>query len=96
MSNQQVHLEPLNDWVILTPIKQQDIVAGIIIPDKAKKKPQAGIVIAVGNGRPDMDTSKVKPGMQVLFPQHAGIEIKLEGKDMIIIKYAELFCINVI
>ena len=42
-------LKPLGDHVLVKPLsKEEKTRGGIILPDTAKEKPQAGEVIAVG------------------------------------------------
>ena len=49
-----VNIKPLADRVLVEPAAAEEKTAGgIIIPDTAKEKPQKGIVVAVGNGKPD-------------------------------------------
>ena len=63
---------------------------GIIIPDTAKEKPQEGKIVAVGAGKRD-DNGKlipldVKKGDRVLFSKYGGTEIKIDGKDYLIMR----------
>ena len=63
---------------------------GIIIPDTAKEKPQEGKVIAVGTGKRDEDGKlipfEVKKGDRVLISKYGGTEIKIDGKDYLIMR----------
>ena len=65
-------------------VKQSDperkTASGIIIPDNAKEKPQTAKVIAVGSKVED-----VKVGDTIVFEQYRGTEIKLEGKDYLVL-----------
>jgi len=67
---------------------------GIIIPDTAKEKPMEGKVIAVGSGARD-ETGKVQPldvknGDAVLFGKWSGTEVKIDGKDYLIMKESDI------
>ena len=45
-------IKPLGDKVVVEPVEGEDMSpGGIILPDTAKKKPQEGIVVAVGPGK---------------------------------------------
>ena len=86
---------PLHDRVLVRRIEQQEKTAGgIIIPDTAKEKPQQGKVIAVGKGRIEKDGKvtplDVKAGDTVLFGKYAGQEIKLDGKEFLIVREEEV------
>lgn len=85
-----VKFRPLADRVLIEPIQAETKTAsGIIIPDTAKEKPQEGTVIAVGPGKVDEPTT-VKAGDKVLYGKFAGSELKLDGKDYLIVKESDL------
>jgi chaperonin GroES len=82
-------LKPLHNYVLLERIDEENKTAsGIIIPDTAKEKPSNGKVVAVGH---DKDIT-VKPGDVVLFAKWASSanEVKLDGKDYILIKETDI------
>ncbi|MBW2962403.1 co-chaperone GroES [Mesonia aestuariivivens] len=82
--------KPLADRVVVEPVAAETKTAsGIYIPDSAKEKPQYGKVVAVGNGTKDHDMT-VKEGDQVLYGKFSGTELKLEGKDYLIMKESEI------
>ncbi len=86
-----VQFRPLADRVLIEPTKAETTTAsGIIIPDTAKEKPQEGTVVAVGNGKID-EPMTVKVGDKVLYGKYSGTELKLDGKDYLIVKETELF-----
>ena len=86
---------PLHDRVILKRIDDgEQIRGGIIIPDTAKEKPQEGEVIAAGEGKYKEDGTRqpldVKKGDRVLFGKYTGAEIKIDGKDLLIMREDEV------
>lgn len=86
-----VNFKPLADRVLVQPIEAETKTAsGIIIPDSAKEKPQEGTVVAVGNGKKD-EPMTVAVGDRVLYGKYSGTELKLEGKDYLIVKENDLF-----
>ncbi|MBW8359389.1 MAG: co-chaperone GroES [Weeksellaceae bacterium] len=85
-----VNFKPLADRVLIEPNAAETTTAsGIIIPDTAKEKPQEGTVIAVGNGKID-EPMTVKAGDKVLYGKYSGSELKLDGKDYLIVKESDL------
>jgi len=93
ITNMALNIKPLSDRVLIEPVAAETQTAsGIFIPDTAKEKPQKGIVVAVGNGTKDHDMT-VKVGDTVLYGKYAGTELKLEGKDYLIMKEEEIFAI---
>ncbi|MGB6036519.1 MAG: co-chaperone GroES [Cryomorphaceae bacterium] len=86
-----VNLTPLADRVLVEAAAAEEKTAsGIIIPDTAKEKPQRGIVVAVGEGKKDEPVT-VKVGDNVIYGQYAGTEIKIEGKDYLIMRESDIF-----
>jgi chaperonin GroES len=84
-------VKPLGDRVLVQPIDQEEVKkGGIIIPDSAKEKPQEGKVIALGTGKRDEDGKlipfEVKKGDRVLISKYGGTEIKIDGKDYLIMR----------
>ena len=85
-----VNFKPLADRVLVEPATAETKTAsGLIIPDTAKEKPQEGVVVAVGNGKKD-EPLTVKVGDKVLYGKYAGQELKLDGKDYLIIRESDL------
>ena len=86
MATKKLNVTPLHDRVIVKPAAAEEKTAGgIIIPDTAKEKPQRGIVLAIGTGKKD-EPITVKVGDAVLYGKYAGTEIKVDGKELLIMK----------
>jgi chaperonin GroES len=84
-------LRPLHDRLLVKRLEEGDERHGsIIIPDSAKEKPQEGKVIAAGSGKVTDDGKTlpldVKTGDRILFGKYSGSEIKLNGKEYLIMK----------
>ena len=82
---------PLHDRVVIRRIEGEDKTkGGITIPDTVKEKPQEGEVVAVGPGARDesgkLIALEVKAGDRVLFGKWSGSEVKIDGKDLLIMK----------
>ena len=91
-------IRPLADKVIVQRVEAEGKTAGgIVLPDSAKEKPQRGKIIAVGEGRMT-DTGKraemtVKKDQQVLFTSYAGTEVKIDGKEYLIMDESDIMAI---
>jgi chaperonin GroES len=86
-----MNIRPLHDRIIVERLEEETTTAaGIIIPDSAKEKPQQGNVIAVGKGKVTEDGKvlplDVKVGDKVLFGKYAGTDIKLDGKEYLMMR----------
>jgi len=88
-----LNIKPLADRVLIEPLEAETTTAsGIIIPDNAKEKPQKGTVIAVGKGTKD-EPMTVKKDDTVLYGKYAGTELKLDGKDYLIMRESDILAI---
>jgi len=88
-----LNIRPLADRVLIEPLEAETTTAsGIIIPDNAKEKPQKGTVVAAGTGTKD-EPLTVKVGDAVLYGKYAGTELKLEGKDYLIMRESDILAI---
>lgn len=94
-----MNLKPLNNKIILEAVSAEEKTkSGIIIPDTAnKEKPEQGKVLAVGSGkllengeRAKMD---VKVGDVVIFSKYSPNEIKLDGKEYLVISDEDVLAI---
>jgi chaperonin GroES len=90
-----MNLRPLHDRLIIQRLDEgEQHVGGIIIPDSAKEKPQQGTVVAAGAGKVNDDGKRValdvKAGDRILFGKYSGQEIKVEGRDYLIMREDEV------
>ena len=90
-----MNFRPLGDRVLVRRIEEESKTkGGIIIPDTAKEKPQEGEVISVGPGARDengkVQALDVKAGDRILFGKWSGTEVKLDGKDLLIMKESDI------
>jgi len=91
-------IRPLADKVIVERIEAESKTAGgIVLPDSAKEKPQRGKILSVGEGKLLDDGSKgamqVKKGDEVLFTSYAGAEVKLDGKEYLIMDESDIMAV---
>lgn len=89
--SEQAEVTPLGSRVLLRLVEEESVTAsGLVLPDTAKEKPQRGEVVAVGD---DQEAIKVSPGDLVLFPKYSGTELKLEGRDHLILEAGDLLAV---
>jgi chaperonin GroES len=84
------NLTPLGDKVVVKVTESEEKTSsGIYLPDSAKKKPQEGEVVAIGNGRVldngERNTLTVQVGNRVLFSKYGGNEVTVEGQEYTIL-----------
>ena len=90
-----MNLKPLHDRVLVERVEQEDrTTGGIIIPDTAQEKPMEGKVISVGGGARNENGQvvalDVKKGDRILFGKWSGTEVKIDGKELLIMKESDI------
>ena len=91
-------IRPLSDRLLVERIEaQQKTAGGILIPDNAKEKPAEGRVVAVGTGKPLDDGTRrpvsLKENDRILFGKWSGTEVKLDGKDYLLVREDEVLAV---
>ena len=90
-----MNLKPLHDRVLVERVEQEDRTkGGIIIPETAQEKPMEGKVISVGGGARNENGQvvalDVKKGDRILFGKWSGTEVKIDGKELLIMKESDI------
>ena len=91
-------IRPLADKVLVQRLEAETkTTGGIVLPDTAKEKPQRGKIVSVGKGKVlDDGTLKkmqVKKGDMVLFTSYAGTEVKVDGKEYLIMDESDIMAV---
>lgn len=92
-------LKPLADHVVVEVVtKEEKTASGIYLPDTAsKEKPQTGKVVAVGAGKVTENGTRIAPevkvGDKVVFAKYVGAEVKLDGKDYLILSERDIYAV---
>lgn len=86
-----VTIRPLGDRLVVEPQEQETKTkGGIVLPDTADKdKPIRGKVVAIGNGKfidGKIQPLQVKVGDKVLFGKYAGTSVKLDEKELLVMR----------
>ncbi|MGB4347005.1 MAG: co-chaperone GroES [Burkholderiaceae bacterium] len=91
-------LRPLHDRVIVERLEQETKTAsGIVLPEAAAEKPDQGKVLAIGNGK-ILEDGKVRPldvkvGDTVLFGKYSGQTVKIDGKEVLVMREEDIMAI---
>ena len=91
-------IRPLYDRVLAQRLDEQAKTSGgLFIPDSAKENPLEAVVIAVGSGKllanGTLQPVAVKAGDKVLIAKYSGSDVKLVGKDHIIVREDDILCV---
>lgn len=86
---------PLNDRLLVVADNGEKVSAsGIVMLATTQEKFQQGTVRAIGAGHPQVDGSiralTIKQGDVVMFGKYAGIEIKVDGVDCLVLREEEV------
>lgn len=83
-------MKPLFERVLIKPRDKETVTKqGIMLPEKAVKKPNIGTVVNVGDGTPN-NPMKVSPGDLILFNRYAGAELMYKGEKHYVIMANEI------
>ncbi len=84
-------VKPLADRVMVKLERTEAKTSGgIIIPDTAQEKTQVGQVVAIGD---DKDVIKVAVGQKVMYDKYAGTQVKVDGVEHLILKFADILAV---
>lgn len=92
-------LKPTDDHIVVkADVQEEKTRSGIYIPSTAsKERPQMGEVVAVGPGKMTDDGKRlamdVKVGDKILFSKYGPSEVKIEGKDLLILNQGDVLAI---
>lgn len=92
-------IKPLHDNVVLEPLDAEKTTkSGIVLPETAdKEKPEKGEVLAVGPGKRSENGQilpmGVKAGDRVLFKKYSPDEIKIDGKEYLLISESDILAV---
>ncbi|KAF3999877.1 co-chaperone GroES [Glaciimonas immobilis] len=93
-----MNLRPLHDRLVVERLDiETKTASGIVLPEAAAEKPDQGKVLAIGNGK-ILEDGKVRPmavqvGERVLFGKYAGQVVKVDGKELLILREEDIFAI---
>lgn len=88
---------PTGDHIVVEAIEEESTSeSGIIIPDTAsKEKPMKGKVLAVGPGKMNDQGKRlemeVKVSDMVLFSKYGPTEVKVDGKEVLILSASDIY-----
>ena len=97
-NSQDSNIKPLFNNVLIKPLEAEGKTAGgIFLPETAKEKPQAGLVMAVGDGEvtPKGEVRKmtVKVGDRVMYKKWGGNEVKVGNEEWTIVEEKDILAI---
>ncbi len=90
-------VKPLMGYVLVQPEEaNQKTSSGLYLPESAQEKPAQGIVLAIGDdlvvdGK--VFGAPVKVGDLVVYKKWGGDEIKVDGKELKLVKFDDLMAI---
>jgi chaperonin GroES len=88
-------VKPLGDKVLVEVLEAEEMTkGGIVLPDTAKEKPQQGKVVSVGKGKVADDgkivAPEVKEGDIVLYGKYSGTELKIDERNLLMLKEEDI------
>ena len=94
-----MQLKPISDYIVVEAQKQENKTkSGIVLPETVEKeRPQQGKVIATGPGKMlengERTKMQVKEGDKGLFSKYGPTDVKVDGKEYLMIKEDDILAI---
>lgn len=86
-------IKPLQDRVVVKMTEAEETTqSGIILTGSAKEKPEVAEVVAVGEGKKDVEM-KVSVGDKVLLSKYSGSDVKVDGQEYTIVKMDDILAV---
>lgn len=79
--------------LVLPQEAEAKTAGGIIIPDSVKEKPQAGVVVLVGEGKKD-EPMEVSKGDTVFYGKYSGTTLTIDGTDYLLMSQNDVLFIQ--
>ena len=92
-------IRPIGDRIAVKPVAvEEKTKSGIVLPGSAQEKPHQGEVVAVGSGYVSQATGQripleVKVGDKVVYAKHAGIDVKFDGEELILLTEQDILVV---
>lgn len=89
-------LQPLNGYIVIRPIEEEEQMYGnIVIPDLGKERPEMGEVVAISetyNYNSDKFVkSQLQIGDKVLIPKMGSVRITVDSDEYYITKEQDIY-----
>jgi len=86
-----MQVKPLGDRILVEVLEAEEVTkGGIVLPDTAKEKPQQAKVLAVGTGKMSDDGKLLAPQVKeedvVIFGKYSGTELKIDDRNLLMLK----------
>jgi chaperonin GroES len=95
----ETEIRPLFDAVLVEPDPPNSVVNGIEVPYMSQKPVEGALVLAVGPGKRADDGSfqdiALKRGDRVRYRSYHGVEIREDGRYLLLLKEEEIFGVEV-
>lgn len=76
--------------ILVLPLEAETKTAsGIIIPESAKEKPQAGTVVLTGSAKKD-EPMELKVGETVYYGKYSGTTLTIDGVDYLLMSQSDV------
>lgn len=91
-----MNLRPLGDRVVIRKVEAEEKTkSGIVLPTSAKEQPQIAEVLAIGADitKDEKKKDQIKLGDKVIFSQYSGTEVKVDDKEVTILKLSDILAV---
>lgn len=88
-------ITPMFDRILVLP-NEKKTESGLVLPNTNQELPLIATIVAVGKGggaNGDNITMQLTVGQVVVFNKYVGSELKVDGKDYILLRQADVMAV---
>lgn len=89
-------INPIGERLVIQKLeKEETTVSGIVLPSSAQEQPQYAEVVAIGQAVESNEAFKgvIRVGDRVIYSRYAGTEVKLDGREYIVVKLEDVLAV---
>lgn len=80
----------MGNRLLVKPKEAEGKIGKFYIPESSREKSNIGVIVQIGN---TVKEGEYKEGDEILYPKNEGVDINLEGKDLLIIHEPKVFMV---
>jgi len=81
----------LGKRLLVRPDDREERIGSVLLPQQAQEDVVRGTVLAVGS---DIDNSAVQVDRRVLFSKYGGVQVTLDGQDLLVLHEVDVLLVE--
>lgn len=81
----------LGKRLLVRPDDREERIGSVLLPQQAQEDVVRGTILAVGS---DIDNSAVQVDRRVLFSKYGGVQVTLDGQDLLVLHEVDVLLVE--